>query len=153
MLKIVLLFAFLAGIPAMPSQAVVFYSTGDPAFHTTAPTNELEGSGWQFQGRFNSYLGTPVSPHHFITAKHIGGAVGNTFYYDGQTYTVTNSIADAGSDLRLWQVDGRFDRYAPVYAGNGEFDKLLVVFGRGYERGAAVTSSVLVASSGVTETG
>ena len=32
---------------AATSQAVILYSTGDPASHTTAPTGTLSNSGWQ----------------------------------------------------------------------------------------------------------
>ena len=132
----------LVWVMPLASDGVIFYSTGDPSYNSTAPTGDLEGSGWQFQGTFNSYLGTPIAPHHFITAHHIGGSVGNKFYYDGQVYTTTGYVDDSESDLRLWEVDGTFERYAPVYSGSSEVGKGLVVFGRGVDRGVVVTNTI-----------
>lgn len=132
---------------AGPSRAVLFYSTDDPAYNTNAPAGSLDGSGWQFQGRFevsasDGYLGTPVSPHHFITAGHLPSAnVGDIFHYEGRTYTTVSNVADSLSDLMLWEVDGAFEQYAPLYTGSGEASKECVVFGRGTRRGAAVTAN------------
>ncbi|MBN2161673.1 MAG: hypothetical protein JXR25_10875 [Pontiellaceae bacterium] len=120
------------------SPAVVFYSTGDPSYNSTAPTGDLEGSGWQFQGTFNSYLGTPIAPHHFITASHFGGTVGDTFTYNGIAYTTIAKLKDPDSDLILWEVSGTFPSYAPLYTSSDEAGKDLMVFGRGWDRGDEV---------------
>ena len=140
-LKLRILLLVLVGF-CQPVFAVIFYSTGDVSHNTTAPTGSLDGSGWQFQGRFNQFLGTPVGPHHFLAAKHIGGSVGNKFYYGGEVFTTVGTVADAGSDLRLWEVSERFSSYAPLYSGTDEAGKGLVVFGRGLERGVAVTNTL-----------
>lgn len=126
----------------LPASAIVFYSTGDVSYNTTAPAGPLEGSGWQLQGRFNQYLGTPVGPHHFLAAKHIGGSVGNKFYYNGKVFTTIGSVADAENDLRLWEVSERFSSYAPLYSATDEVGKGLVVFGRGLDRGGVVTNTL-----------
>jgi hypothetical protein len=42
----------------------------------------------------------------------------------------------------LWEVSERFPRYAPLYSDTDEEGKGLVVFGRGVDRGAAVTNTV-----------
>ncbi len=127
---------------AGPALAVLFPSTGDPSYNTNAPSGTLTNSGWQFQGRFGSYLGTPIGPHHFIAATHIGGAVGDKFYYNGGFYTTTAKLADSSSDLTIWKVAERFSSYAPLYSGTGEVGKGLVVFGRGVDRGAVITNTV-----------
>jgi hypothetical protein len=126
------------------SSAILFYSTGDPSYNTNAPTGTLTNSGWQFQGRFGSYLGTPVGPHHFIAAKHIsdGTGVGTKFYYNGETFTTTAKTNDASSDLTVWTVAERFSSYAPLYSGTNETGKGLVVFGRGVDRDVAITNTV-----------
>ena len=54
-------------------RAVIFVESGDPAYHTTTPG---DNSGWQYEGQFSYFLGVPIGPYHFITAKHIGGTVG-----------------------------------------------------------------------------
>jgi len=144
-------FPILLGIvlAAASAQAVLFYSTGDPSYNTNAPTGALEGSGWQFQGRFNAFLGTPIGPHHFITAKHISGtSVGTKFYYNGQVYTTTAKFDDSLSDLTVWTVAERFSSYAPLYSGTDEVNKGLVVFGRGWDRGTAVTNTTTFKEQG-----
>jgi len=125
----------------LTAQGVLFYSTGDVAYNTTAPTGSLTNSGWQFQGRFLQYLGTPIAPHHFITARHFGGSVGNTFTFDGTTYTTVTKIIDPDSDLALYEIDGTFPRYEPLYSSTDDVGKDLVVFGRGTQRGDAVLAN------------
>jgi hypothetical protein len=141
-------FVGIAVLLPVATNAVVFYSTGDASFNTTAPTGDLEGSGWQFQGRFNSYLGTPIAPHHFVTASHIGGSVGNKFYLNGTTNTTIAYIDDPDSDLRLWEIDGTFEDYAPLCTGGEAVGSSLVVFGRGVDRGDVVTNTVSVRVGG-----
>ncbi|MCF7847728.1 MAG: hypothetical protein K9M45_02670 [Kiritimatiellales bacterium] len=129
--------------PAVGS-AVVFYSTGDTTYNITEPAGTLTNSGWQFQGTFGDYLGTPIAPHHFISASHLNGwavFVGDTFIIDGTAYTTISNIVDAASDLTIWEVDGTFPRYAPLYSKTDEIGKDLVVFGRGWDRGATVVSN------------
>jgi hypothetical protein len=117
-----------------PARAVVLYAT--PQRNTWAPADALYNSGWQLEGRWGSFLGTPISPRHFITAGHVGGAVGQTFTYRGKTYTTKAMYDDPNSDLRIWQVDRNFaDPYAPIYRGTAEVGKQVVVYGRGSQRG------------------
>ena len=134
--------AILLLLSAGLAPAITFYSTGDPSYNTNAPTGDLAGSGWELQGRFNSFLGTPVGPHHFVAAKHIGGNPGNTFYFNGEIFTTVASVTDESSDLRLWKVAERFPTYAPLYSSSDEVGKALIVFGTGLDRGAAVTNTI-----------
>ncbi len=130
--------AALLAVPA-GTQALIFYDTADTNHNTTAPSGSLANSGWQWQGRFAQYLGTPVAPHYFLTAAHFGGATNWPFTYGGTTYTATAYFSDPGSDLRLWRVRERFPSYAPLYTGSNEAGQPLVVFGRGKTRGADVS--------------
>jgi hypothetical protein len=126
---------------AMTARAVIFHSTGDPTHNTTAPTGALTNSGWQFQGRWGGFLGTPIAPRFFLAAKHVGGSVGETFHYRGVGYVTTAFYDDPAGDLRLWAVCGTFPEVAPLYAGTNEVGKTAVIFGRGTQRGVAVTVS------------
>lgn len=145
-------------IAVLPSGAVVFYDTSDPLHNReTAPGGALAGSGWQYQGEFGDFLGTMISPNHFITAAHFGVA-SSTFvsrgYFNGAsdiTYNI-NTTANGGTgfwsvggtDLVIYEVFGSFSSYAPLYTGSDEVGKDLVVMGRGTQRGATVDlSSVL----------
>ena len=128
-------------LSAAPARAVLFDSTGDPAFNTTAPTGALAGSGWQYQGIFGGFLATPIAPNYFLAAKHIGGLAGATLSFGGNVFT-TDSFVDSGnSDLRIWHVATPFSTYAPLYTGSNVTGRDLVFFGRGNERGADVTLS------------
>ena len=93
-------------------------------------------------------MGTPVGPHHFLTAHHFGGSIGDKFYYGGEVFTTIGSVDDAGSDLRLWEVSERFPSYAPLYSSTDEAGKGLVVFGRGLDRGVVVTNTIQVRDRG-----
>src|SRR5262245_53333675 len=109
----------------------------------------LLGSGWQLEGDFRGFLGTPIAPNYFITAKHIGGEQDGTnfFVWNGVTYTSTTAtgmLDSPNSDLRIWKINETFPTWAPLYSSasdGSEIGKSLVVFGRGTPRGAEVRTS------------
>lgn len=121
--------------------AIIYYSTADATYNTIAPTGSLAGSGWQWQGNWHGFAATPIGPHHFIAASHIGGLVGDTFTLGGNQYVTTAFFDDPSTDLIIWQVSGTFDSWAPLYTGSDESGKSLVVFGRGLQRGVDVRVS------------
>ncbi|HEY2125067.1 MAG TPA: hypothetical protein VGG94_06350, partial [Chthoniobacterales bacterium] len=120
------------------ASGVILLDTSDPAVNTTAPAGNLAGSGWQFEGIWGGYLGTPIAPHFFITAAHIGQADVN-FRFQGSTYTIAGSFSQPGSDLLIWRVNETFSSFAPLYSKRDEISRHLVVIGRGTLRGGAVT--------------
>lgn len=124
-------------VSTLPSDAVTLLNTADPTANTNAPTGALAGSGWQYEGQFGPFLGTAISPHHFLTVKHIGVA-SNVFVYEGINYTVTGYIDDPGSELRIFEVLETLPSYAPLYSRTDELNRGLVVIGRGTERGDPV---------------
>jgi PKD repeat protein len=121
--------------------AVLFKSTADPAYNTTAPGATLADSGWQYQGDWIGFLGTPIAPQFFLAAKHIGGSVGDVFVLNGFTYHTVAVTDSPTSDLRLWRVAETFPSYAPLYTAAAESGKSCVVFGRGTQRGTPVIVS------------
>jgi hypothetical protein len=127
---------------ALPAHAILFYATGDTNYNTTPPTGVLTNSGWQFQGRWGNFLGTPIGPRHFITAKHLGGfKVGDPFWFAGIRFDTTAAFPDPQSDLQIWRVCGPLPRFAPLHSDTNEVGQALVVFGRGTQRGGPVTTS------------
>jgi hypothetical protein len=126
----------------LPLDAVIFYSTANPEYNTTAPTDSLEDSGWQFQGLWGAYLGTVISSNAFLSAQHIGGTVGATFHLDGVSYTSTAFFDDPETDLRVVRVCGMFPAAATLHTNQTEPGEEFIVFGRGTQRGAAVTTGV-----------
>jgi len=122
----------------LPAPALIFFSTGDPSYNTNAPRGALTNSGWQYQGAWSVFTGTVISSNAFITAKHVGGAVGDPFTFQGVQYTTTAAFESPDSDLRIWRVAGQFPVFAPLYTRSVENGKNVVVFGRGTQRGAEV---------------
>lgn len=124
----------------LPARAVILYGTGDPTANTSAPGGALANSGWQYEGEFDGFLGTVIASNYFITAKHIGGSVGQNFTFNGITYTTSAVFPDPSTDLQVWQISGAFPIHAPLYSGQPgtEVGLNLVVFGRGTQRGNAV---------------
>jgi hypothetical protein len=115
--------------------AVILFGTGDPTANTTAPTGSLANSGWKYEGQWGGFLGTPIAPHFFITAKHVGGSVGQIFFFQGVSYTTVGEFADPYTDLHIWQVSDTFPYFAQLYTTSDEVGRQLVVIGRGTQRG------------------
>ena len=131
------LIALLLAVRPLASDAVILYRTGDPAANSTAPGGPLNGSGWQFQGVWGAFLGTPIAPHFFLSAKHVGQA-GAAFTFGGINYTLVKEFGDPNSDLDLWQVVETFPIFAPLYTKSDEAGRLTLVIGRGTQRGSDV---------------
>jgi hypothetical protein len=124
---------------SLSSHAIILFGSGDPEANTTPPPANLAANGWDLQGQWGQFQGTPIGPHHFITATHIGGAVGDVFVFRGVSYTTTSVTADSGaSDFVIWTVSGTFPAWAELYDGPDETGADLVMFGRGATRGAEV---------------
>jgi hypothetical protein len=141
-----LLLGLALGLPR-PAAGVLFDVTSDPSYHTNAPAGVFTNSGWQFEGRFGAFLGTPVDPHWFVTAWHLFTfslvSTNTPFILDGTNYTVLSYVHDPSpnSDLVLCRVAERLPRYAPIYTGTNETGGTLAVFGRGTRRGTAVVTA------------
>ena len=129
----------LLGVLTPSSHAVII--KGEPGRNTSPPAGDLAGSGWGFQGRWRGFVGTPISPHHFITASHVGGSIGSAFTYQGSEHRTTAFWDNPDSDLRVWRVDSRFSSYSPLYDASGEVGQTMIVFGRGVARGASVEAA------------
>jgi len=142
------------GTPEAPG--LIFFDTADPVHNReVAPGGTWAGSGWQFQGHFKSFLGTMISPRHFVTAKHVGAAAGNTTFihktfFSGQAadriyYLNPNANGGVGhwiipgTDLRVFEVYGDFPEHAELYTKSNEAGKESVMMGRGRGRGSEVT--------------
>jgi|SRR5580658_2754338 hypothetical protein len=120
------------------ARGVIFYATGDPTYNTSAPTGSLAGSGWQWVGIWGGYEGTPIGANYFLTARHVGGNVGDPFIFGGVTYTTTAFFDDTSTDLRICEVSGTFPAWAPIYRSSGEVGQGLVVIGEGDGQGNPV---------------
>jgi hypothetical protein len=123
------------------ARAIIFYSTGDPNYNTTAPVSSLTNSGWQYEGFWGDFLGTPIAPKYFISASHIYVQPGTALVFRGVSYTAITNYDDPSSDLRIWRICGTFPEYAQLYSNTNEVGQSLVVIGRGTQRGAPVTTT------------
>lgn len=138
-MKKFLAYAFALGL-AHSAHAIILYGTGDPEANTTAPTQpDLVDSGWQYQGFWGAFTGTPISSNCFLAAKHVGGSTNQTFTFRGSNYVVV-ACTDIGVniDLNVWRVDGTFPAWAPLYERGDEIGKLAMWMGRGTQRGREV---------------
>lgn len=117
---------------------ILFFHESDPEHNTTAPSGEFANSGWERQGEWGNFLGTPIAPNLFITASHVQGSVGDTFVWQGKEYATIERFDDPDSDVRIWKVCGSFAEFAPLYASRNEVGKTAIVFGRGTQRGEEV---------------
>lgn len=120
------------------ANGVILLSTGDTAANTAEPAGALANSGWQYQGNWGAFLGTPIAPHFFIAAAHVGRAA-SVFSYNGETYTLVRSFPIPDTDLLVWQVVETFPTIAPLWTRRDEIGQSVVVIGRGTQRGADVT--------------
>ena len=122
---------------ACRSDAVIFLDTPDPSHNTTTPG---DNSGWQYEGKFMSFLGVPIAPHFFITAKHFGGSVGTVFDFHGDKYVTIGFQDSPTTDLRIWEVNHSkpFPTYAPLSGGLMDVGATATVLGRGTQRGVEV---------------
>jgi hypothetical protein len=133
-----LMLGLVLSVAAPVCQGVILYWSADRA--TWAPSSCVYGnSGWQYEGMWGNFLGTPIAPNYFVTAKHVGGSIGDSFTYNGQVYTTTASYPSPTSDLQIWKVSSAFGSYAPLYTLNNEVGKTMTIYGRGTTRGSAVT--------------
>ena len=138
----VFLLSCLMGVFAREASAIILYG-GTLGRNLDTPSGAIQDSGAQYEGSWSVGVGTPISPHYFLTAAHLGGNPngGDTFVLHGVNYTTVGFTDDPnGSDLRLVQVAQAFTSYAPLYLGGDEFSakKTAVVFGRGTARGDVV---------------
>lgn len=118
------------------SKAVMFVSTSDPTHNTNAPTGSLTNAGWQYEWKWNDWIGTPIAPTFFLAAKHINGAIGQLIIFNNYTNHTVNVFDDpGGSDLRIWEVAETFPSYAPLYTASNETGSLCFIVGRGTDRG------------------
>ena len=132
--KMLVCLALLCGSLSAARGVILFGTEGN----TTAPTDGLEGSGWQYQGDWGHFLGTPIAPRFFVSAAHVPDDAG-ALIYNNASYSVVRTIVDpAGSDLRLYEVGTPFPTFAPLYTSHDEVGKPLVVIGRGTERGEPI---------------
>ncbi len=117
--------------------AVSLFKTADVGHHTTTPG---DNSGWQYEGKFNAFLGVPIGPRHFITARHIEGTIGNVLDFHGDVYVTVGFQNIGTTDLRIWEVEAGkpFPAYAPLSSGVEDVGGTVTVIGRGTQRGAEV---------------
>ena len=125
-------------LTAPQGRAIILLGSGDPTLNSTAPSGPLSDGGWKYVGAFGWSMGTAIGPHHFITAKHVGQPA-NEIVYQGKSYPILRSFEDPYSDLRIFEIDGTFPNYAPLYSRADELGKNIVVIGRGTQRGAPVS--------------
>jgi hypothetical protein len=122
-------------LTATPARAVIII--GSSAGNTSAPADAGLAERWNQVGNFNSFMGTPIAPQYFVTAKHLGNLTGQSItFLDSTSYTTTARFLDPNSDLAIYQISGTFpnDKIVPMYSGSFSTNQAMTIFGRGRSR-------------------
>lgn len=139
-------------IPALSHAVIVIDGAGLPSRNLSAPTGTLADSGWQYQGNWGSFSGTPISADCFITAAHINpdspsapdrpdAVLGSYFTIGGVSYKTISYDSAPNADLRIWHIQGAFPAnvIAPLYTGSSEAGQSAMIFGRGVPASSTIT--------------
>lgn len=126
-----------AGVFSTQAHAVILYRSATR--NTSAPTGTNANSGWQWEGNWaNGFQGTPIASKYFITAAHLGGAVGTNIWFGNKNHLATAMYDDPLTDLRIYKIADTFTTWAPIYTATTETNKRAMVFGRGTTRAGEV---------------
>jgi hypothetical protein len=125
----------LAVLAATEAKAVIL-SAGDGR-NEAAPSDSSQLAAWNLQATWGGVLATPIAPQYALVAKHVG--LSSTVTLGSATYDVVANFDDPNSDLRLIKINGTFTNYAKLYTESNETGKEILIFGRGTQRGDAVT--------------
>jgi hypothetical protein len=129
--------AFLATTIPLAAKAILTTDQGAPAIRITSTggLSSEELSAYNLEGKFRSFIGTPIAQHHFITARHIGIALSDTISFDqgpnAGSYGIVGWYDDAETDLRIVEIDGAFAAWAPLWGSPDEGAQQTTLFGRG----------------------
>jgi len=130
----------------LPATApAVLTSDGGPTATRVVSTQGLSAAElalYDLLGRFRGFLGTPIDPTHFITARHVGIAASDTITFtqgpNVGTYAIVGWADDPSSDLRIVEIDGTFTTWVPLNASGYEANRTATIFGRGGNPAASI---------------
>lgn len=131
----------------MTSAGLIFRDGPSPLPNTeVAPTGRLAGSGWEHQVYYLNYHGTVISPKHVVTARHLGAAedrLTRPVIFGGdeeETFAIKGErILIGDTDLAIFEVWETFPSFAPLYRGNDEIGREVVIHGSGVGRGEEIS--------------
>ncbi|MBL9139778.1 MAG: hypothetical protein JNK85_28165 [Verrucomicrobiales bacterium] len=137
------------------ASALIHIGSSDHLLPSTVPgTDHLGRRVGELQIRgAPGFLGTPIGPRHFVTAAHIVFAVGDPFFFQGHTFTVTGRTLLPNSDLALATVDADFPEYSELYERDDEVRRPVVVLGKGRWKGDPVVVEGVLKGWRYAETG
>lgn len=140
--------AALLTLPLARVEAVIIIGTS--AGNTSAPADAGLATRWSQVGNFSVYMGTPIAPQFFVTAKHVGDLTGQAITFpDATSYTTTAVFNDPNSDLAIYQISGTFpnDKIVPRYSGGlTASGQPITIFGRGVPRSDTTVTGSSVGS-------
>lgn len=119
-------------------EAIVWRASGAPEINREEPSVSGGEVPWRLQGQWGLYSGTPISSNLFITAAHVGGAVGDSLRLMERNYVTAASFRHPSADLRVFKVYGAFPEFAPLFTGLSERRRTALYLGRGAQRGDEV---------------
>jgi hypothetical protein len=95
---------------------------------------------WDAQGSWQGATGVAVERNWFISALHVGIAVGRFFDLGGKSYQVVQAAAIPHTDLILFRVEGELPCWVELWDEScpSELKQPAALFGRGCQRGAPI---------------
>ncbi len=141
-----LLIAVLATAAPLTATAILQMNQGAPVATRETSTANLsadELGAYYLQGKFRSFLGTPIAASHFITAQHVGISLSDTITFDqgpnAGSYPILGWTDDLETDFRIVEIDGTFQAWAQLWGSPDEFGHTATLFGRGGDPTASIS--------------
>lgn len=133
-----LLIAFFVTLFPLTSSAIMQMNQGAASGMretSTAGLSTDELGTYYLQGKFRSFLGTPIAANHFITAKHVGISLSDTITFDqgpnAGSYAIVGWTDDPLTDLRIVEIAGTFNAWSQLWGTPDEISRTATLFGRG----------------------
>lgn len=128
---------------AGPARALVYCETNAVDYHQSAPTGALADSGWNESTLIGYYMGAFIQTNALLTAAHLNFWTNTTFTFDGVLRSVTAVTNDPASDLSILFFKPGVSRVALINIETNDVSSLVVLQGRGWERGDVVVTGGL----------
>ena len=127
------------GFPVAPLAALALMSLTGQAGAVVVRGDALDRPALGFVGGWAGSSAVLIGPDWAITARHTGGGVGDAFTLHGESFTVTEYVANPDADLALIRLNAALPAWHRILA-DPQIGERLVVAGMGRTKGAPIGS-------------
>jgi hypothetical protein len=125
---------------AQRAVALVYCATNVVDEHRVEPVGALANSGWNETAEIDQWMGTVIYSNAMLTAQHLRLGVYAHFDYEGTRHTVTAVALDEKSDFTILFFTPAVTNFARINIETNDICSLVVLQGRGTERGEEVVT-------------